>query len=90
MARDDLALGHVELLGQHIALGLDELVGADPWHAFQLVVEGFQGHPAGQVVAVGVEQAAQGLRRQPAAELEGARCHGFADEQEFEQHGAGL
>ena len=39
MTRGDLRLGGIDLLGQHITLGLHELVGTGAWHGFQLVVE---------------------------------------------------
>ncbi|MNM77651.1 hypothetical protein D3C81_895120 [compost metagenome] len=90
MGRHDLGFAAADALGQHIALSLDELVGTGPWHAFELVVEGLERHSRSQVVAIGVEQAAQRRRWQVAAQLQAARCHHFADEQQFEQHGARL
>ncbi|MNF91178.1 hypothetical protein D3C84_737710 [compost metagenome] len=90
VARQDLRFTGVDPWRQLVTLGLDELVGAGTWHAFKLVVQGFERHAGRQVVAVGVEQAAQGGRRQVAAQLQRARGNHFADIQQFQQHGARL
>ena len=90
VGRQDLLFATADALGQHVALRLDKLVGAGPWHAFKLVVERFEGHARGQVVAVGIEQAAQCRRGQVTPQLQASRCHHLADEQQFEQHGTGL
>ena len=44
----------------------------------------------GQVVAVGVQQAAQCLRWQVAPQLQGTRGDHFADVKQLQQHGAGF
>ncbi len=40
----NLLFAATDTLGQHIALGLDELVGAGARYALELVVQGFEGH----------------------------------------------
>ena len=50
----------VDLRRQLVTLGLNEFVGAGAGYAFQLFVQGVEGHARRQVVAIGIEQAAQG------------------------------
>nr|GFA26240.1 hypothetical protein [Tanacetum cinerariifolium] len=86
----DLAFGGIDLRIEHIALGLNELVGAGPRHAFELVIQGSERHAPRQVIAVAVQQAAQRGRWQVAAQLQRARRNHFTHIEQFKQHSAGL
>lgn len=68
--RRDFLLACVDPRGQLITLRLDELVGAGAGHTFKLIVQGIERDTARQIVAIGVEQAAQRSRRQVASQLQ--------------------
>ena len=90
MTRRNFGFTGVDLWRELVALGLHELVGAGTWHAFELFIQGFERHARRQVVAVSVQQAAQGSRGQVAAQLQGARGNHFADVNQLKQYRARL